>query len=101
MGRTTQPPVKMSDRVYHQVKAYANDRNIEISRALGELVAAGLETKNDTALEAFYRAFEGMNRDVCEEWEGVRQMICWDRHQRSRQKTVRCGSQNRMKRTDG
>lgn len=57
--------------MYQQVKAYAEDRNLDIPHALGELVAAGLETKNDTALKASYRAFEGMNQVVYEKWEGV------------------------------
>lgn len=60
----------MTNWMYQRVKEYANDRDIDIPRALGELVAAGLGTKSD-ALETSYRAFEEMNSEVCKEWEGV------------------------------
>ena len=74
MSKTIRPEVETTDIVYHQIKEYANDQNIDIALAWGELVAAGLESKHDDAekeLEDSYRAFEQMNREISDQWEGV------------------------------
>jgi adenine-specific DNA methylase len=74
MSKTIQPEVETTDRVCHQIKEYANDRNIDMARAWGELVAAGLESKHDNKeknIEESYRAFEQINREINDQWEGV------------------------------
>jgi hypothetical protein len=74
MSRTMRPEVEATDRMRHRVKEYADTQNIDMARAWGELVTAGLESKHDDAekeLEESYRAFEQINRDVYNQWEGV------------------------------
>lgn len=68
------PEVETTDRIRRQVKEYADGRDIDMARAWGELVSAGIESKRDDAekeLEESYRAFEQMNREVYRQWEGV------------------------------
>jgi hypothetical protein len=68
------PEVETTDQVRYCVKEYADDQNIDMAHAWGELVAAGLESKHSDAekeLEESYRAFEQMNCEIHEEWEGV------------------------------
>lgn len=60
--------------MHHRVKEYADDRNIDMARAWGELVDSGLESKRDDGekeLEESYHTFERMNRAVHEQWDGV------------------------------
>lgn len=73
MSKTIQPEVEATDRRYHRVKVYADDRNIDMARARGELVVAGLESKikKEKELEASYHAFEQINRENHKQWEGV------------------------------
>lgn len=68
------PEIEATDRMRHRVKEYADDRNIDMSNAWGELVEAGLKFKQEEEekeLEESYRVFEQMNREVHEQWEGV------------------------------
>jgi hypothetical protein len=68
------PEVEATDRMRHRVKEYADAQNIDMARAWGELVAAGLESKHDNEeknLEASYRAFEQMNREINDQCESV------------------------------
>jgi hypothetical protein len=74
MNKTMRPEVETTDQIRHRVKEYADEQNIGMSNAWGELVEAGLESKDENTekeLEDSYRAFEQMNREVYEQWEGV------------------------------
>jgi hypothetical protein len=74
MSRTMRPEVEATDRMRHRVKEYADEQNIDMAHAWGELVTAGLESKHVDAekeLEESYRAFEQMNCEVYDQWEGV------------------------------
>lgn len=70
MSKTMRPEIEATDRMRHRVKEYADDRNIDMAHTWGELVDAGLESKQEEE-EKELEAFEQMNREVHEQWEGV------------------------------